>query len=845
MNNRLFIFDLDGVLVDSKKIHFDSLNIALKEVDEKYVISEDDQYGIFEGLTTKQKLKILTETRNLPEEYHEKIWKSKQEKSIKFFENLPKDEELIEIFKVIREYNVDVAVASNCIKETVEACLTSLGLIDHVNLYLANEDVVSPKPNPEIYLMCMENMQTTKWHTVIFEDSLVGKSAAVSSGAKLVSIKNRSDLNMDLVLSHLNPTRKNINVLIPMAGEGSRFVEAGYAIPKPLIEIDGKTMINIVHDSIDLDAHFIFVAKEEHVKDYDLYKKIGEFCNDFEIVVQKEKLEGATCSALLAKDIIDNDSHLIIVNSDQYIRWNAKDDMNLWVESGVDGAVMTFQSNEDKWSYVELKDPFVRHVYEKVVVGQEATCGLYYWKSGSDFVKYAQQMIDKGIRTNNEFYIAPVYNEAIEDQKVITTLRAKEFRGLGTPEDLERYLDQGQNPKFTPKDKSRYFFNNSENVPKNDEDYIESIYEITNSEICVSYLNAKYEVFDSKYDDFKEESLQKVVSAGPHDHQLMLHPIITSIDKNYVKGEKEKSVYVTAYTSRFFHIYLELLPKLFFLKRIDPDFKLIILADTQVDRNGIFVGLNSKNAKNLYGREEDASSLAFWLEALDIDFECVTLKDLMEKNLTFAKSYVFYERKDLVVHNAKKEYCDQWLNPSVSNMMVYFPAWLLHRSNGPHELDIINYTRNEINAFLEKRKKVKKKIYISRKNYERVHPNEIGIENYFRERGFESVCMEDFTPEEQINICRSASDIVCYVGSSMVNLYHLDPLDDGIVNITVLALAEPRQPEFIDQMYNHYSNIITSESQKFSQNIKIRLIDIPPIMEVPQVHRTLQRMLNL
>lgn len=843
MNERLFIFDLDGVLVDSKGIHFDALNLALKEIDEKYVISERDHVDIFEGLSTKQKLNKLTETRDLPEEDHAKIWELKQKKSIKFFQDLNKDDELINIFKAIKEYKVNIAVASNCIRETVEVCLKSLGLIEYVDLYLCNEDVSSPKPSPEIYLKCMENLNTTKWHTVIFEDSHVGKSAAFLSGAQLVSIESRSTLSLEFILQYLNPRRKKINVLIPMAGEGSRFTEAGYRTPKPFIEINGKTMINIVHDSIGIDAHYIFVVKEEHVSNYELYKLISSFCKDFEIVTQEGKLEGAACSALLAKNIIDNDSHLIIANSDQYIRWDSKQDLDDWIRSGVDGAILTFESFEDKWSYVEMGDVFATRVHEKVVVGNEATCGLYYWKSGSDFVKYAESMINKEIKTNNEFYIAPVYNEAIDNGRVVSILRAKEFRGLGTPEDLEKHVERVR-PQFDPLDKSKYFFNNSRNLPSNDEDYIESIYKITNSEICVSYLNAKYEVFDSKFDDNHEESLEKVVELKPKMRQLMMHPIATSINNDYIKKENEKSVYITAYTSRFFHVYLEMLPKLFFLKKIDPDFKLIILADADLDRHGVILGLNPKNTKSLFGREEDASCLGFWLEALDIDYECVDHKGLLEKDLTFAKSYVFYETEDIVINNAKAEYCNKWVNPDVTNLMRYTPAWLLHRSNGPQEVEIINYTRTEIDSFLKNRKKQKKKIYISRKNYERVHPNEKSIENYFRMKGFESVCMEDFTPEEQLNICRSASDIVCYLGSSMVNLYYLDPLDTEVVNITVLSLKEPRQKEFVEQMYYHYSAMITSESRKFSDHLRITLIDLPEIMTVPEVHKTLQGLLN-
>jgi beta-phosphoglucomutase-like phosphatase (HAD superfamily)/dTDP-glucose pyrophosphorylase len=849
MSNRLFIFDLDGVLVDSKWIHFNALNLALKEIDEKYVISQDEQAQIFEGLSTIQKLKILSETRGLPEEDYEKIWGLKQKKSIQFFQDLPEDDELIEIFKMIKSYGVDIAVASNCIRDTVETCLKSLGIYNEVNFYLGNQDVAYPKPSPEIYLRCMDELGSDKWSTVIFEDSLIGRTAALASGATLASINSRIDLTSKLVLEYLNPKRKKINVLIPMAGEGSRFTEAGYAIPKPLIEIHGKSMINLVYDSIDLDAHYIFIAKSEHIEEFNLQKHISEFCKDFTIIPQDNKLDGAALSSLLAKDLINNDSHLIIANSDQYVRWNSKKELDSWIQSGIDGSVLTFLSNENKWSYAEIKDYFVKQVHEKIVVGQEATCGIYYWKSGSDFVKYAEMMIEKGIKTNNEFYVAPVYNQAIGDGKIISYSRVKEMRGLGTPEDLEKFV-LGSLPSFKPEDKNKYFFNNSDNLPKNNDSYVENIFRMTPSEICISYKNAKYEVFDQD-EEGKFVNALNLIKGYRHPS---FNPVITSIDNDYVKKENEKSVFLIVYTTRFYHIYLEVLPKLFFLKKIDPDFKVILLGDHKLDKNKNFIGMDLKNLNILPSREEECASLKFWLDALDIEFECLDKKSFAGTNLTFEKSYVFYEKMETVaptleldktILDSKKAYCEKWLNPSIKlNSIEYIPTWIYHRSTGAPEIDAITYTRNEIELFFKNKKNIRKKIYFSRKNYERVHPSEVAIENFYRRKGFEAICMEDFTPEEQINICRSASDIVCYVGSGMVNLYYLDPLDDREVNITVLALDDPNQAGFVEQMYNHYSDLITSESRQFGDHIKIKLLNIPADMEYRHTNPTLSKLLQ-
>jgi HAD superfamily hydrolase (TIGR01509 family) len=198
--NKLIIFDLDGVLIDSKEIHFNALNLALSEFDSSFIITRDEQNSTFEGLTTRSKLDILTKTKNLPEELHHYVWKLKQAYSAALFTSVSADQELINLFKFIRSSGIKIAVASNSIRETLDSCLRSLGLLDLIDYSLSNEDVTFPKPNPEIYNRVMEYFKATPLTTVIFEDSPIGLTAAYESGAMVEPVRNRSDIWFDRIL---------------------------------------------------------------------------------------------------------------------------------------------------------------------------------------------------------------------------------------------------------------------------------------------------------------------------------------------------------------------------------------------------------------------------------------------------------------------------------------------------------------------------------------------------------------------------------------------------------------------------------------------------------------------
>ena len=197
--NSAVIFDLDGVLIDSKEIHYKALNLALKSINEKYVISRQEQADVFEGMTTRSKLDILSHVKGLPRELHNYVWNLKQQYSAAMFKDLPRDEDLISIFKSIADQGIAIGVASNSIRETLTTCLQALGVSGYVDVSLSNEDVSNPKPNPEIYNKCMLMLGSIPTTTIVFEDSVIGRQAAEQSGAFLVEVERRTDLTTPFI----------------------------------------------------------------------------------------------------------------------------------------------------------------------------------------------------------------------------------------------------------------------------------------------------------------------------------------------------------------------------------------------------------------------------------------------------------------------------------------------------------------------------------------------------------------------------------------------------------------------------------------------------------------------
>lgn len=246
---------------------------------------------------------------------------------------------------------------------------------------------------------------------------------------------------------------KTLHVVIPMAGDSTIFREAGYREPKPFILLAGKKMIAWVVENVLPKKSvpnikyfkFHFVLKKTHLDAYNveaLFKEIFPGI-DFTLHPVNSPTQGATCTVLLAKDEIDNNDPLIIVNADQFIDWNPDHFYNELVNSKHDGIILTFNqpnSEDERWSFAKIdENKLVVEVQEKKWISPYAAVGLYGWKKGSDFVKYAKEQIEKEQRVRNQFYLCPVYNEAILDKKKIGIEICHRMWSLGYPSDLEEF----------------------------------------------------------------------------------------------------------------------------------------------------------------------------------------------------------------------------------------------------------------------------------------------------------------------------------------------------------------------------------------------------------------------
>ena len=445
---KLIIFDLDGVLVEAKNIHFDAFNKALGET---YAIEWNEHLSIYDGLKTNQKLEMLTERKGLPISIYKEVWENKQKYTLKALSNLQPSTQLKVCLDSLTSEGYKIACCSNSIRKTVLTVLSKLGIIEYFDLILSNEDVKNSKPHPEIYWKAISIMGYLPEETLIVEDSPYGLLAASRSKAHIMRVGSPKEVTYNNIYKHLNKEKMNVipkwkdeklNVLIPMAGAGSRFEQAGYTFPKPLIDVHNKPMIQVVVENLNIDANYIYIVQKKHREKYNLDALLNLITPGCNIVEVDGLTEGAACTALLAKEFINNDSPLFFANSDQFVEWDSNEFMYKMQETNADGGIVTFKAIHPKWSFAKVdENGLVTEVAEKNPISDNATVGYYFWKHGSDFIHYAEQMIKKNIRVNNEFYVCPVFNQAIEDNKEIRTFNVEGMWGLGTPEDLHYYLE--------------------------------------------------------------------------------------------------------------------------------------------------------------------------------------------------------------------------------------------------------------------------------------------------------------------------------------------------------------------------------------------------------------------
>lgn len=239
-----------------------------------------------------------------------------------------------------------------------------------------------------------------------------------------------------------------LNIVLPMAGKGSRFANAGYSLPKPFIDVAGKPMIKVVIDNLrpKIEHRFIFICQNDHIKRYNAKALLESYTDDPIIIGIDGYTEGQLCTALLAEKFINSDDMLMTANTDQYIDFDINQFLEELQTKKLDGLIMTMTAHDPKWSYAKINTAtgLVEETAEKIVISDQATCGIYSFKNGKDFVKAGKKLIANDFRTNGEFYICPCYNELIKVKKKIGVFNiGKEgngMYGLGIPSDLKYFL---------------------------------------------------------------------------------------------------------------------------------------------------------------------------------------------------------------------------------------------------------------------------------------------------------------------------------------------------------------------------------------------------------------------
>jgi HAD superfamily hydrolase (TIGR01509 family) len=450
---KAFLFDLDGVLVDFTNLHMKAYIEAWNTINPEYTINVLFHSQYLEALSTKskiQKCNLLLSINN--NSNNDNIFKLKQELTNKMLETEPVYSFTRQAIQLVKEHGYKVAVCSNSIHSTILKSLERIDIVKLIDCILSNEDVSEPKPSPEIYKKAMDVLNVSADDCVIFEDSEVGKKAASraleGSKGRLVEVVNAMDITPDFVKSIIEGDThqpEKINIVIPMAGLGSRFQKEGYTIPKPFLPVFGKPMYRWVIDNIlPRDAVlrakckvFLLVRKEQEA----LFKDEASA----EIHTVPALTEGAACTVLSIKDIINSHNPLVIANSDQFLEWDSDNFYRSLLHPSYDGAISSFEQYDPsdlRWSYAHLRDDgTIEEVAEKKYIGPIATTGIYSWKKGCNFVADAEDMIAKNIRVNNEFYVCPVYNESAHTKKY-RVLNCKKMWGLGVPSDYTYFIEK-------------------------------------------------------------------------------------------------------------------------------------------------------------------------------------------------------------------------------------------------------------------------------------------------------------------------------------------------------------------------------------------------------------------
>ena len=232
----------------------------------------------------------------------------------------------------------------------------------------------------------------------------------------------------------------SIKLIMPMAGEGNRFKEKGYDVPKHLVPVKGIPMFQYTEQQIGIDFdERIFIVR----KDHNITDTIKSLYSNATVIELAELTEGTACTLYKAKELFAKGDSVFVSNCDQSVEWDSNKVRTI-IDNGVDGLIATFEcpDKNPKWSFAKTVADKVVEVAEKKAISDRATVGYYYWRDAGQMFRNIDQMIEANDRVNNEFYTCPVYNYTIKEGANVCAFDVQSMQGIGTPEDLESYINE-------------------------------------------------------------------------------------------------------------------------------------------------------------------------------------------------------------------------------------------------------------------------------------------------------------------------------------------------------------------------------------------------------------------
>lgn len=242
---------------------------------------------------------------------------------------------------------------------------------------------------------------------------------------------------------------RHLHIIMPMAGEGSRFANAGWTTPKPLIELHGEPLFKHAISSVTADGiqmKYSFIVRQEHIDKYSIDKGIKAFLPEANIFSVMKTTRGAVETCLMAESTIADDDAVIVMDCDLEFRSVRfieiiKEILSLPLEEANGGALVSFESDQPKYSYAEVgKNGLVIRTAEKEVISSHALCGAYFFSTGKRFKEIAHQLLNEPEFKKPEYYVSLLYNYMLAAGEKVQLAQMEEYYSYGTPEELQRYL---------------------------------------------------------------------------------------------------------------------------------------------------------------------------------------------------------------------------------------------------------------------------------------------------------------------------------------------------------------------------------------------------------------------